>query len=173
MRKAKRNGTGNAAEPDGDIFHLRGSIELQLQNAANGEPVGDRIKLNTVMTAGRRWVMEKIVSSTNATNSINAIAVGTATATLNSSNTALGSEITATVGRKTLGTVDATNITSSAPSWAASVLFATDQSIGTIGEVGLFNTSAATAGTMLSRATFSTFQKDTTNTLAVTYTISN
>jgi hypothetical protein len=170
MGKAKRVRTNGS---DGDIFHLRGSIELQLLNAANGQPVGERIKVNTVMTGGRRWVMEKIVSSTNATNAINAIAVGTSTATLNSSNTNLGSEITASAGRKTIGTVDATNITSTAPSWAASVLFATNEANNTIGEVGLFNTSSATAGTMLARATFTTFDKQNTNTLAVTYTISN
>lgn len=170
MRKAKVQ----PATPDGDIFHLRGSIELQLLNAANGEPVGPRIVKNTVMTAGRRWVMEKIVSSTNATNSINAIAVGTSTASLNASNTNLGFEIAAaSTGRKTIGTVDATNITSSAPSWAASVLFATDQANTTIGEVGIFNTSSFDAGTMLARATFTQFQKSNTNTLAVTYTISN
>src|SRR5678815_1325035 len=132
--------------PDvGDVFHLRGCIELQLMNA-QGEPVADRIRQNTVMTVGRAWVMQKIISSTNQTNAINAIAVGTSTATLNASNTALGSEVTATVGRLTIGTVDATNMTSSAPSWAASVLFGTGQANNTLGEVAMFNTSAATAG---------------------------
>lgn len=169
MAKSKRT-----KPPDeiGDVFHLRGCIELQLMNA-QGEPVADRVRQNTVMTVGRAWVMQKIVSSTNQTNAINAIAVGTSTATLNASNTALGSEVTASVGRKTIGTVDATNMTSSAPSWAASVLFATNEANNTLGEVALFNTSAATAGTMFARATFGTIDKQTSNTLAVTYSVSN
>jgi hypothetical protein len=161
-------------ETEGDVIHLRGCVELQLRNAFTDEPIGEIVKKNIIMTAGRRWVLEKIVSSTNATNAINAIAVGTSTASANSSQTLLGSEITATVGRKTIGTVDATNITVAAgPSWAASVLFATDQANNSIGEVALFNTSSATAGTMLGRTTFAQFNKSNTNTLAVTYTVSN
>lgn len=157
----------------GDVIALRGCIELQLRNAFTDEPVGERIKLNTVVTAGRRWVLEKINSSQNQTNAINAIAVGTSTTAPATGDTALGSEITATVGRLTVGTFTTTNLTSNPPSWRAEVLFGTAQATGTLGECALFNTSAATAGTMLSRVTFSTISKSTSNTLSVSYTISN
>lgn len=170
MAKGKRKAT--AAE-FGDEIHLRGCIELQLRNAFTDEPVGERIRLNTVVTAGRRWVLEKIGSFSNQTNSINAIAVGTSTTAPATGDTALGSEITATVGRLTIGTFTTTNLTSNPPSWRGEVLFGTAQATGTLGEAALFNTSAATAGTMLSRVTFSTINKSTSNTLSVSYTISN
>lgn len=156
-----------------DFIKLRGCIELGVYNAANGELVDYRRIDNTIVTAGRRWVLEKIGSFSNQTNSINAIAVGTSTTAPATSDTALGSEITATVGRLTIGTFTTTNLTSSTPSWRAEVQFATDQSTGTLGEAALFNTSSATAGTMLSRVTFSTISKATSNTLSISYTISN
>lgn len=163
------NGTGDI----GDVIMLRGCIEMQLRNAFTDEPVGERMVHNSIMTVGRAWVLQKIGSWSNQTNAINAIAVGTSTATLATSNTALASEITATVGRLTVGTFTTTNMTSAVPSWRAEVLFATDQAVNTIGEIALFNTSAATAGTMFARSTFATFDKKTSNTLAVSYTISN
>lgn len=164
---------GKSEQSHGDEIHLRGAIELQLRNAFTDEPIGERIKLNTVVTAGRRWVLEKIGSFSNQTNAINAIAVGTSTASLDVTNSALGSEVTASVGRLTIGTFTTTNLTSTPPSWEASVLFATNQANNTLGEAGLFNTSAATAGTMLSRVTFTTINKTTSNTLSVTYSLSN
>lgn len=172
-----RTRTNRKAEELGDVIHLRGCIELQLHNAVPGpnfgQPIGERIRKNTVVTAGRRWVLEKIGSFSNQTNSINAIAVGTSTTAPATGDTALGSEITATVGRLTIGTFTTTNLTSNPPSWRAEVQFATDQATGTLGEAGLFNTSSATAGTMLSHVTFATISKATSNTLSISYTISN
>lgn len=156
-----------------DFIKLRGCLEIGVYNAENGELVDYRKIDNTIVTAGRRWVLEKIGSFSNQTNSINAIAVGTSTTAPATGDTALGSEITATVGRLTVGTFTTTNLTSSVPSWRAEVQFATDQATGTLGEAGLFNTSAATAGTMLSHVTFSTISKATSNTLSISYTISN
>lgn len=171
-RKQPKSNGNDKPEEIGDVIHLRGAIEMQLHNAFNGEPVGERVKLNTVVTAGRRWVLEKIGSFSNQTNSINAIAVGTSTTAPATSDTALGSEITASIGRKTIGTFTTTNLTSNPPSWRAEVSFATDEATGTLGEAGLFNTSSATAGTLLSHVTFSTINKSTSNTLSVSYTIS-
>lgn len=171
-RNKTKTPTDNQPEEIGEVIHLRGCIEMQLHNAFSGEPVGDRLKMNTVVTAGRRWVLEKIGSFSNQTNSINAIAVGTSTTAPATSDVALGSEITASVGRKTIGTFTTTNLTSNPPSWRAEVSYATDEALGTLGEAGLFNTSSATAGTMLSHVTFSTINKATSNTLSVSYTIS-
>lgn len=168
-RKARRS----IDDQIGDVIHLRGCIEMQLFDAHSGLPIGERTRTNTVVTSGRRWVLEKIGSFSNQTNAINAIALGTSTTAPATGDTALGSEVTASVGRKTIGTFTTTNLTSNPPSWRAEVSFATDEATGTLGEVGLFNTSAATAGTMLARATFSTINKSTSNTLSVSYTISN
>lgn len=156
----------------GDTIKLRGCLELALHDAKTGERVKYIKKDNLVVTAGRRWVLEKINATNNQTNAINSIAVGTSTTAPASNDTALGSELTATVGRKTCG-FDTANLTSGTPNWMATCQFATDQATGTIGEAGLFNTSAATAGTLFSHVTFSTFAKATSNTLSVSYTISN
>lgn len=164
---------GKDIEELGDVIHLRGCIEIGVYNAKSGDQVDYRRIDNTVVTAGRRWVLEKIGSFSNQTNSINAIAIGTSTTAPATSDTALGSEVTASVGRKTIGTFTTTNLTSNPPSWRAEVSFATDEVTGTLGEAGLFNTSAATQGTMLSHVTFSTINKATSNTLSVSYTISN
>lgn len=161
--------------PMEDVIHLRGCLEWALYDARAGG--GNRIlqggRENTIVTVGRRWVLEKIGSFSNQTNAINAIAVGTDTASLGTGNTALGSEVTATLGRKTIGTFTTTNLTSNPPSWRAEVSFATDEANATLGEFGLFNTSAATAGTMLARQTTGTFSKATSNTLGVSWTVSN
>ena len=156
----------------GDVIRLRGCLELALHDAKTGERLKYLKQDNLVVTAGRRWVLEKINATNNQTNAINAIAVGTSTTAPASNDTKLGSEITATVGRLTCG-FDTSNLTSGTPNWMATCTFATDQATGTLGEVGLFNTSAATAGTLFSHVTFSTFSKATSNTLAVSYTISN
>lgn len=167
-----RTGKKSAGKCD-DFIKLRGCLEIGVYDAQNGELVDYRRVDNTIVTAGRRWVLEKIGSFSNQTNSINAIAVGTSTTAPATGDTTLGSEITATVGRLTIGTFTTTNLTSSVPSWRAEVQFATDQATGTLGEAGLFNTSSATAGTMLSHVTFSTISKATSNTLSISYTISN
>lgn len=156
----------------GDIIRLRGCLELALHDAKTGERVNYIKKDNLVVTAGRRWVLEKINATNNQTNAINSIAVGTSTTAPASNDTKLGSELTATVGRLTCG-FDTSNLTSGTPNWMATCQFATDQATGTIGEAGLFNTSSATAGTLFSHVTFSTFAKATSNTLSVSYTVSN
>jgi len=159
-------------ESIGDYIKLRGCLEYELKDASNNRVIRHERHDNLVVTVGRRWVLEKINATNNQTNAINSIAVGTDTTAAASNDTKLGSELTATVGRKTCG-FDTTNLTSGTPNWMATVQFATDQATGTIGEAGLFNTSSATAGTMFSRVVFTTFSKATSNTLSISYTVSN
>ena len=159
---------------------LRGFIEFELKDAIRQEilrkgkvPVYDDVvekgsNRNTVVTTGRRWVLQQIASSEIATaQSISYLAIGTGTAAPATSDSGLGSETT----RKAIGTFTTTNLTSNPPSWRAEVSFATNEGNTTLGEVGLFNSSSG--GTMLARATFSTINKTTSNTLSVSYTISN
>lgn len=156
----------------GDIIRLRGCLELALHDARDGKMLHYFKGENLVVTAGRRWVLEKINATNNQTNAINSIAVGSGTTAAASNDTQLGSEITATVGRLA-ASIDTTNVTSGTPNWIATCQFATDQAIGTLGEIGLFNTTAATAGTLFGRIVFTTFVKATSNTLSVSYTVSN
>ena len=146
---------------------MKGSLEIAMQSAKDNELVEYRHRKNTVVTAGRRWVLERIQSASPPTTTIDNMAIGQSTGSLGTDNTALVSEAT----RKTIGTMTTTNLTSNPPSWAAQVSWATDEGNSTLGEVGLFNSTSV--GTMLARATFSTINKTSTNTLSVTYTISN
>lgn len=148
---------------------LKGALELALNNAKDDELQEYRHRKNTVVTAGRRWVLERIQSASPPANTIGYMALGQSTAGLGTDDTALSSELAGS--RTDIGTMTTTNLTSNPPSWAAQTSWATDEATGTLGEVGLFNSSSA--GTMLARATFSTLNKDTSNTLSVTYTISN
>jgi hypothetical protein len=151
-----------------DVIKLRGCLEIALINALNGKEI-ERIRQdNTIVTAGRRWVLQQIESTDIATaQSISYLGVGTGTAAPATSDTGLASEVT----RKAIGTFATANLTSNPPSWQAQVSFATNEGNSTLGEMSLFNSSAA--GTMLGRATFSTINKTTSNTLSVSYTVSN
>lgn len=151
-----------------DVIKMRGFIEMELRDAGSGRVIARKQVNNVIVTAGRRWVLQQIASSDiNTAQSISYLAVGTGTTAPATSDAALGGENT----RKQIGTFTTANLTSNPPSWQAAVSFATNEANTTLGEVGLFNSSAA--GTMLGRATFSTINKTTSNTLSVSYTVSN
>jgi len=149
-----------------DTIKLRGCIEAVLKNA-DGEVIQHIKRDNIVVTAGRSWVLRQIASGHMVTSqAISHLAVGTSTTAPTTANTALGSEN----ARKTCSfTTD--GLTSSTPWWRAEVMFNTNEANTTLGEAGLFNSSSG--GTMLARATFATLNKATSNTLNVSYTISN
>ena len=153
---------------------MRGFVEIALYDAQLSEV--KRIKApiewvnneNTIVTAGRRWVLQQIISSDIVTSqSIGFMAVGTGTSAPATSDSALQSETT----RLAIGTFTTSNLTSNPPSWMAQMSLATNQGNTTLGEVGLFNSSSG--GTLIGRATFSTINKTTSNTLGLSYTVSN
>ncbi len=156
-------------ETIGDVLQLRGSIELQLRSIVDGTPVEGTYRRidNTVVTAGRRWVLSRIKSSSPAAETITSIAVGTSTTAPATSDTGLNSETT----RIAIGTYTTTGLDSNPPSWRAECQYATNEANTTLGEAGLFNSSSG--GTLLSHVTFATINKTTSNTLSVSYTISN
>lgn len=127
---------------------------------------------NTVVTSGRSWVLKHIMSSQSSNVSmqlISALALGTGTAAPTTADTLMGTEIL----RKT-NITETDNSGSSAPNcvWAAS--FATNEgNHASLSEFGIFNTSAANAQTLLARATTAAFSKTTSNTLTVSYQVSN
>lgn len=151
-----------------DVIGLRGSIMIQLRNARNRELIEQREIKNLVVTRGRRFVLQQIASSEHITSQhFDNIAVGTDNTAPATSDTALGNEST----RISIGTFTTSNLTSNPPSWRAEVSLNTDEGNTTLGEVGIFNSSSG--GTLLSRATFNTINKTTSNTLNISYTISN
>lgn len=151
-----------------DVIKMKGFIEAELRNAFDGTLVERVEERNIIVTAGRSWVLQQICSSVISTaQSINNMAVGTGTTAPATSDSALGSETL----RKSIGTFTTTNLTSNPPSWLAAVSFATNEANTTLGEVGLFNSTSG--GTLLGRATFTTVNKTTSNTLSISYTVSN
>ncbi len=152
-------------EPGEKGILLRGCIEAILRDIHGNEV--SRTKQNTIVTAGRRWVLQQINSVDHATaQSINYMAVGTSTTAPATSDTALGSESS----RLAINSFTTSNLTSNPPSWRAEASWNTNQANTTLGEVGLFNSSSS--GTLLGRATFATVNKTTSNTFAVSYTVS-
>ena len=150
------------------VIEMRGCIELALRNAFTGEIIQKQKINNVIVTAGRRWVLQQINSQDIATaQSIGYMGVGTGTTAPATSDSALGSETT----RKAIGTFTTSNLTSNPPSWLAVMSLATNEGNTTLGEVALFNSSSA--GTVLGRATFTTVNKTTSNTLTLSYTVSN
>ena len=93
---------------------FKGAMELAIKNAKDNELMEYRHRKNTVVTAGRRWVLERIQSSSTPTETFNNMAIGRSTAGLGTDDTALSSEF----DRKTIGTMTTTNLTSNPPSWA-------------------------------------------------------
>lgn len=149
-----------------DTIQLRGSYEIALKNLRGEVIHKDRVD-NVVVTAGRRWVLQQINSSQiNTAQSIGYAAVGTSTTAPATSDTGLGSES----DRNAINSFNTASLTANPPSWRAEVSWNTNEANTTLGEVGLFNSSSG--GTMLSRATFSTINKTTSNTLSISYTIS-
>jgi hypothetical protein len=110
-------------ERQGEFILLRGAVEIARHNAFTGEADGHRENHNTVVTAGRRWVLERIYTTSAPANTvISHMGIGTSTASLGTDDTALASEFGT---RKTVGTFSTTNLTSNPPSWEAQTSWAT------------------------------------------------
>lgn len=152
-----------------DCVRLRGCYEIALLNAKTQEILAYQKIDNVVVTSGRRYVLSRILSASPQTDTINAIAVGTSTTAPVTGDTILGSEAL----RISISSFDTSNLTSNPPSWQAQCTFATNQANTTLGEAGLFNSTSSNVQTMLSHVTFATINKTTSNTLAISYTISN
>lgn len=152
-----------------DVIKFRGCLEIILKNAETNEIVERRRIDNVVVTSGRSYVLSRILSASPQTDTINSIAVGTSTTAPTTGDTLLGSEAL----RTTIASFVTTGLTANPPSWQAQVTFATNQANTTLGEAGLFNATGANVATMLSHVTFATINKTTSNTLAISYTISN
>lgn len=157
-----------AADGFGDRIHLRGCYEIALLGP-NQEVLDYRKVDNVVVTAGRSYVLSRIQSSTPQTDVINAIAVGTSTTAPATGDTLLASEAL----RLSIATFVTGGLTNNPPSWQAQVTFGTAQANTTLGEAGIFNQTGANVQTMLSHVTYATINKTNTNTLAISYTISN
>lgn len=150
-----------------DVITMRGALEFVLRNAKTGEIV-ERGKLkNTVVTVGRAWMLDRL--HTNDTQLIDRIYLGTDTAAPATGDTALG----ASFSSKAAGTIANAGTTANPPyvtfaaSWASNE---THASSSVINEFGLFTDEPVLVGHVTTSATINF---GTSNTLSVTYTLSN
>ena len=156
--------------PLADKAIFRGRYSFMLGDA-NGKPLWKHpiVAENSVVTSGRSWVLKHIMSAQSSAVSSQImldIAIGSDTTAPTTANTALGSELV-----RVAYTTETDNSGSSAPHviWIASYN-TTQGNAAAVSEAALINSSAS--GTMLSRVTFTTFAKTTSNTLTVSYTFS-
>ena len=154
-------------EPLVDAILLRGAIEYALKDARTGEVIERGFNKNTVVTVGRAYILNRI-GSTDA-NVIDRIYLGTSTTAPATSQAAL----VGSFASKSAGTVSNAGTTANPPYYTFAASWASNEthaSSSVINEFGLF----AANGTMIGRVTTSaTINFASTNTLAVTYTLSN
>lgn len=154
-----------------DSFKLRGYLEYVLRDARTGEVVQRGKKQNTVTFGGRGWALERLMSSSNV-QILSAIALGsTSTApTANDTNLPGYSQI------KVFGTQGLTTSPTAACTFTGAVSFSALETwaAGTaIWEFGIYNSSTS-AGRLFNRLTTGTvINFASSNTLAITITITN
>lgn len=146
-------------------LRLYGLLEMQMADA-EGNPLGPvETYKNLIVDGGRAWVGRKIQSNSPPSDTLTHLGFGTSTIAPVGTQTALVSEVV----RIAVASFITTNLTGTAPYWQAIGALATDQGNTTLGEWGIFNSSAG--GTMLSRLVFATKNKTSTNTINCTYTV--
>lgn len=156
----------NNCQPS-DVIKLRGALEYILANARTGEIVQRGKNENTVVTVGRAWMLKRLGS--NNAQVIDRIYLGTDTTAPATGDTALGGSFSS----KSAGTISTAGTTDNPPyatfaaSWASNE---THDSSSAINEFGLFTDEPVMVGHV---TTGSTINFSTSNTLAVTYKLSN
>ena len=136
-----------------------GKVQVQRFNAA-GVLVEEHNVPNLVVTAGKNYIADKMVATTNSPASMTHMAIGTGTGTPGASDTTLGTQ----TGRVSLSgsTVSTNTITYTAT-------FPAGTGDGAITEAGIFN--ASSGGTMLCRTTFPVVNKASGDTIAITWVV--
>ena len=151
----------------GDVILLRGSLEYALGNALTGEIIERGKCDNTVVTAGRVWMLARLGS--NDSNTIDRLKLGTGNTAPATSQTDLANSFSS----KSAGTISSAGYTANPPYYSFSASWASNEthaSSSAINEIGLF----AANGTMVGRlTTSSTINFGSTNTLAITYNLTN
>lgn len=138
-----------------DTHRVQGTLTIEL---TKGDGTKESIDLdNLVVSTGLNYVVNRLKE--NAVTPMSHIGVGAGTATPESGDTTLGTQ---------LGRVGVTSITvvNNAITYAAT--FAPGVATGAITEAGIFN--AATDGVMFSRTVFPVINKQAADTMSITWT---
>ena len=146
---------------------LRGSIEFALRDAQSGDVIHQGRMENTVVTVGRAWMLDRL--HTSDAQLIDRLYLGTDATAPATSDIALG----ASFSSKAAGTISTAGLSANPPyvtfaaSWASNETHASSSAIN---EFGLFTDEPVMIGHLTTSAVINF---SSTNTLAVTYTLSN
>lgn len=142
-----------------DGLKITGHVLIELRDE-NGNIKETREVDNLVVTAGKNHIADQL-SSAPGQAAMSHMEVGTGTTAPAAGDTALQ---TALDRNALTSRTDATNVVTYVGDWAAG-----DATNSAIAEAGIFN--AASAGTMLARATFTAINKGAGDTLKITWTV--
>lgn len=134
------------------------SGKLQIQKFRNGVLIQEVNTPNMIVTVGKQFIMERLIS--NVPTQINHMAIGSGGTAPVSSDTTLETELS----RLGIGTALRNGVTVTFTG-----VFPAGNGTGTISEAGLFN--AVSNGTMLARTTFTPIEKAIDDTLAISWHI--
>lgn len=154
-----------------DAIRLRGCLEFELKDSRTGEVIRKGKAKNVVTYDGRSWVIDRIVSTD--AQVISALAMGTDASATASNQTNLAGYFSI----RTVSLAKTTN-TNAVPYFQATVSWNSNEthaSSSSISEFALYQSGATGAGgRMFNRVTTATpINFGSTNTLAVTLTVSN
>ena len=141
-----------------DNFPIKGDLHIVVKDSKTGEVKVDRLEKNLVVTVGKDWIASRMVGT--AANTMGYMAVGTDSTAPAAGNTTLGAEV---------ARVAVTSQTASTNTVTYVATFGAGTGTGALTEAGLFN--ANTAGTMLSRTTYSVINKGSGDEMTVTWVI--
>ena len=150
MKKAFKNWLASKVIEMGGMredLHMKGSLTLELRHEDGS--IEYRRKDNIIVSGGFDFICGQIAGTPAAI--MQAVALGTGTATPVSSQTGLTTEVAraATTYAHTIGT----------QVFTLSATFAPGVATAAITEAGVFNSTASSTGTMLDRVTFSVINK--------------
>jgi hypothetical protein len=155
-----------------DSLKLRGYLEFVVRDARTGEIVRKGKTRNTVSCWGRGWALERLTPGSNA-QVMSAIAIGSISSLAPG---ATQSKLEGYLTIKNFGTTGLTTATNSACTFTGAISYASDGTFAgcsQIGEFAIYN-SADSNGAMFNRVTTNAYINfATSNTLAITITITN
>jgi hypothetical protein len=135
-----------------ETLTMKGALSI----AINGEVVQE--VPNLVVTTGKNYVASRMKDTTQA--AISHMAIGTSATAAAAGDTTLGTE-------EHRNTLTSTTVAANVVTYVAE--FAAGEGSGAIAEAGLFN--ASSGGTMLCRTVFSVVNKNASDAMTVTWTV--
>ncbi len=143
-----------------DSIKIKGDLTLLLVDKFGNIKLNKNYP-NLVVNSGKAYIAQRMAS--NSATIMTSIAVGTSNTSPANTNTSLGNEIDRI-------NLTSTTVTSNTVTYVAT--FGVGDGVGELRESGIFNSSAANSGTMLSRTTFPIVTKENDDTFTITWNVS-